>query len=112
MLTKTQTNWRLNAVLGKQGTQLFKLTKGLGTATSIAAPIFTGMDMYQKAYDNDPKTNVTVRDKTDLAVGGVGAVGGIGASLGMFGIYSNPIGENVGLASLVSTAFRHEPTVP
>ena len=69
------------------------LVKGAGVIGTYLGPCLTGYDMYQKANDNDPATNVTVRDKVDLTVGTVGVAGAAGT---YFGIISNPVGWVIG----------------
>lgn len=89
-------DYRILRAFGKNTryVKVFGYVKIAGGVTSVAAPFITGYEMIDKAYDDDPNTNIKTRDWVDLGVGTVGAVGTVGVT---FGLISNPVGWVIGI---------------
>ena len=106
-LKDNQQAWRTKAVVGAKATSALKVVKVAGGVATIATPIIHGIEMYDKANDNDPNTNNSTMEKVDLGVESAGAGVAVASWLGWFGTLSNPIGWGAGVVVVGYSAFRY-----
>jgi len=102
-LPQSKIDWRTNAILGKNGTKLFKAVKIGGSFVTVAVPFVHGYDIHKNLTDGNPDNDPNALEYVDF---GVEAGGAAGVGLAFFGVISNPVGWAIGGGSAIYGGTR------